>query len=329
MSAIAGGVLVMTSVSTAETNNATRESRMTPDSQPRIIKEIGSLSADPRLKHFGLAKMPPAPEDGYSNAAFLAKVGPHATKEEMAQTNNIEAISTCPFCQPGFTAAAETALPSIWTEWGDGFRARSDAQAGAWLTDQGCFIITACFGSTNAAFSRPTPLTQLATSALVPSGRVCGFLSNFSAPNDAADAAGISHFNSLAQNTPSNAAGCATYDPPNSAPAQTGNQRDQDAYEIIVPAGGINNFRLFATFANEFEVIFYVNKLFPAPGDINSCWTDPGDTDSPITEHGFIANVAGGGTSATSAGTAGGEEGKANTTWAWPRNGGTFKNKRE
>ncbi len=324
MSAIAGGVLVMTSVSTAETNNATRESRMTPDSQPRIVKPIGSLSDDPRLKHFGLAKMPPAPEDGYSNAAFLAKVGPHATREELAQTNNIEAISTCPFCQPGFVEGGEGPLPTLWTEWGDAFRARPDAQAGNWLVDQGCFIITACFGSTNAAFSRPTPMTLPATSTLVPSGRICGFLSNFSAPNDAADAANISHFNFVSPNSPSNPAGCATYDPPNSPPPQTGNQRDQDAYEIFVPAGGINNFRLFATFGNEYEVIFYVNKLFPAPGDITSCWTDPGDSDSPITEHGFIAVTAGGGNSATTAGASGGEEGKANTTWAWPRNGGTF-----
>ncbi|MFM9956908.1 MAG: hypothetical protein ACKVZJ_02440 [Phycisphaerales bacterium] len=330
ISAIAGGVLAMTSVSTAESNIVNDQAGSVTAAGIKIVKEIGRASADPRLKHLGVAKMPPAPDDGYGNAAFLSAIGPVATDSELGVDSTVSDLVTCGVCTAGATTAQETALPTLWTTWGDAFFNTAPAVAGRWLQDQGCFIITACAGNINPANRFAMPVSFNYTANLVPAGRVCGFISNFDAPNDAANGAGISLFDvpdagaPTPTRLPTNPVGCATLDA--TPPALTTNQRDQDALEFVVGPNGIEDFRIFVTAANEFDAIFYVNKNFPEPGDHNSCWTDPADTNTPPQEHGWIGNSAGG-LSATNPNTPAaskGPEGAPNTTWAWPRNGSIF-----
>ncbi|MFM9959282.1 MAG: hypothetical protein ACKVZJ_14570 [Phycisphaerales bacterium] len=267
-------------------------------------------------------RLPPSPDELAASRAMLNQVGPIADPRLLDRPNHLEQSAIPSLCSPDAISALETALPTAWTHWGDAFFSRPDAAAGRWLQDQGCFNIIACAGSTTPEYRFRTPLAFDHTSSL-PAFKVCGFLSNFNAPQPYIESLG---------DVPPNPSGdtftpgtnCAFYD--TQTHPVTNNWRDQDVIMIRVPAPGLENFRLFVTAAQEFEVILYCNKNFPWAGDINSCWVDPAQTDSPPAEFGWVASFNGdkGMTNPNTPPPSVGPEGAINQTWAFPRNRHVF-----
>jgi hypothetical protein len=319
MSAIAGGVLALTSVSTAETTIATNVSNQ----NQKTVKHITN-PAEAKGVQLGVFKTAPAPEEIGMQAYIAKQIGPVPDDKAVQGQNQFEQAVFCGICDIGTPDSLETALPASWTTWGDAFLSPAPSVAGKWMRDQGCFIIMACAGFTNAAFAQRMPIAFDYTASL-PSFKICGFISNFNAPNDAADANGITLFNKPPDPsgntfTPTNPVGCGNLN--TTPPAVTNNQRDQDVILFRVPAGGITGFRMFITAGQEFIASLGCNKNFPNPGDINSCWTDAATSNNPPAEFGFVPIIRGGTAITNPDSTTGdGVEGAINTTWAYPRDG--------
>lgn len=225
----------------------------------------------------------------------------------------------CTRCDTAATAALESPLPTSWTEYGDSFANRPDAIAGQWLRDNGCFLITACFGAQTPANALRYPAAFDYTQSL-PAFKVCGTLSNFTAPNDVLGTTTL--FNFEPQNPPNG----PTFGPSPACtplPVMSANQRDQDYIRIIVPPSGIANFRLFVTAAAAFDASIVCNKFWPAPGTINGCWT--ASTTPPAAEFGFSPyNTPGEDPAFTNNPQINPvlpSEGAKDSTWIWPRSG--------
>lgn len=293
---------------------------------PGTAAAAGEVAAGgvPAHQGWGVFLREPSPEELAVAMAMLNEVGPRAEAGELVESENVQRSAGCTLCDADAVPSLETALPTAWTQWGDAFFDRPDAAAGRWLQDQGCFFIAVCAGVTNPGNRFRMPLAFDYTANL-PSFKVCGFLSNFDAPNDPLNLSGISPFTVAPDPsgntfTPSNAAACAALGA--SPPSMSGAQRDQDMIRIRVPAGGIDNFRLFVTAAQEFSVLLFCNKNFPAPGDINSCWQNPANPGGPLTEFGYIATFNGDmGMTNPGIPQQNGPEGAINSTWAFPRSG--------
>jgi hypothetical protein len=284
--------------------------------------EINRRSSAPM---YGIARMPLEPEELAMQRVLEREVGPAvALDRETAGMNQFEQAVFCGVCDTNATEALESPLPTSWTQWGDAFFNRSDAVSGKWLRDQGCFIIIACAGQSNPANALRLPAAFDYTASL-PAFKVCGYFSNFNAPNDVAGIQPITLFDvppnpSGSTFTPSNPVACAFLE--SNPPAVVNNQRDQDVILFRVPAGGISNFRLFVTGGQEFIASLGCNKNFPRPGDINSCYVNPINPASPSSEYGFLATYFGETAITNPDSTTGdGYEGAKNSTWAFPRRG--------
>jgi hypothetical protein len=283
--------------------------------------EINKRSSAPM---YGIARMPLEPEELAMQRVLHDEVGPAVPLDrEVAGMNQFEQAVFCGVCDTDATTALEGPLPTSWTQWGDAFFNRSDAVAGRWLRDQGCFIIIGCAGLSTPANRLRLPAAFDYTNSL-PAFKVCGYISNFNAPL-ASTADPISLFDlppdpSGNTYTPTNAVACANL--ASSPPPVVNSQRDQDVILFRVPAGGISNFRLFVTAGQEFIASLGVNKNFPNPGDINSCYVNPINPASPSSEYGFLATYFGE-TAITNADspTGDGPEGSIDSTWTFPRSG--------
>lgn len=296
----------------------------------RAVGELQHAVARDAVKQgvWGTVQMPLAPEEIAMQRMLEKQVGPAPIGEhEAAGANQFEQAVFCGVCDADSTTSLEGPLPASWTQWGDAFFNRPDAVAGNWLRDQGCFNIIACAGNVNPANRLRLP-AAFDYSAHLPAFKVCGYFSNFNAPNDSVGTQPISLFDvppdpSGNTYTPSNPVACTFLD--SNPPAVANNQRDQDVILFRVPAGGIQGFRLFVTGGQEFIASLGVNKNFPNPGDINSCYVNPVNPVLPNSEYGHLAWIDGdrGITNPDSA-TADGIEGTINSTWAFPRRGTTF-----
>jgi len=306
---IAGGVLAAAGVASAE--SAITASTTGANASNNVMRSAtpAQLRNHKGGDEFGIARIALAPEDIGGAEMMASFMGAQPSDATQAQTNNIDQAVFCGICDFDSTAAQETALPASWTEYGDAFANRADAIAGKWLRDQGCFIIIGCFGSSNPANRLQLPAAFDYTSSL-PNFKVCGTCGNFTAPNDSGTVTSI--FNIQPQNAPN---GPTTTPSPNCPPTITtqANQRDQDYIRFNVPAGGINNFRLFITGGQNFEGALLCNKNFPSPGVINGCWN--GSQPVPA-EFAFIPVVRGNGAQTTAP-----VDGGKDTTWAWPPDG--------
>jgi hypothetical protein len=314
-----GGLLALAGAATAETSITSNNAHSTDASSRSVV----SAKADKSLNNMRAEKAKlVSGDEGAIDAFYLKQVGPVADRDAEKGLNQFEQAVFCGICDFDATTSLETALPAAWSEYGDAFFNRSDAVAGKWLRDQGCFVIAACAGVTNPANKLRMPIAFDYTASL-PNFKVCGFISNFNAPNDPGTASSLFTIKPdfVTGNTFTPSPACGTF-----TPTLQNNQRDRDMISFKVPAGGITNFRLFITGGQEFIASLGVNKNFPNPGDINSCWTD-GTTppsNNPPAEFGFIA-VIGGDRSATNpdSTTGDGPEGAINSTWVYPRGGTT------
>ncbi len=314
--AAVGGVLAIAGAAFAEATVASSASNSTQTQ----VKNITDVKAD-KAKNGMWAERAKLvqPDEGAVQAFYQKQVGPLPEAKEVEGLNQFEQAVFCGICDFDAPVSRETALPAAWSEYGDAFFNRADAVAGNWLRDQGCFVIAACAGVTNPANKLKMPIAFDYTSSL-PNFKICGFISNFNAPNDPGTASSLFVIQpDPSGNTFTPSPQCGTF-----TPTLQNNQRDRDMIRFTVPPGGISNFRIFITCGQEFIASLGVNKNFPDPGTINSCWTDANNTDNPPAEFGFIA-VIGGDRSATNpdSTTGDGPEGAINSTWAFPR-GGTF-----
>lgn len=289
--------------------------------------QLVSVSDLQRRERWGTVPMPLAPEEIAMQHWLASQVGPAVGSEhEILGMNQFEQAVFCGICDFDATTSLESALPASWNEYGDAFLDRPDAVAGRWLRDQGCFIIIACSGAVNPANRLRLPAAFDYTAAL-PAFKVCGFISNFNARNDAANTllSLLDYPPDPSGNTftPVNQQICANLAV--NPPPVANNQRDQDVLLFRVPAGGINGFRMFVTVGQEFIASLGVNKNFPNPGDINSCYTNPINPGGPTSEYGHIALIGGErGITNPDSTTGDGYEGAINSTWAFPRQQSTF-----
>ncbi|MBN8643674.1 MAG: hypothetical protein J0L61_00335 [Planctomycetes bacterium] len=318
--AMASGVLALAGIAVGETNVI---------NSPMSINPTGAgnqAGINPKNLVKTKVRIRLAAEEIGNMDQFLRETGPIADPTAWQNQNQFEDAQVCAICPPSVPLPSlnnrETALPTAWTTYGDAFASASGSLANGWLRDQGCFIIIGCFGTTagQGANALQLPAAFTATSSLVPTGSLCGYISNFNAPNDAA-ATGPTVFAIPPANEPNG----PTFNnlPPNAthpscvnqgSVATLNNQRDQDYLRIQVPAGGIDNFRLFVTAENEFEASLICNNQYPQPGVVNGCWTDPNST-GPEAEFGFVPAFGGVDDAAATNAT----EGRKNLTWAWPR----------
>lgn len=316
MTAIAGGVLASASVALAEPNATTGGI---------TAKTVSTQTKN--QPQYGIARMPLAPEDIGGEAFLLSIAGPVAAEGVSSHTNDADQAIFCGICDFDAVDAQETPLPTSWTQYGDAFANRADAIAGKWLRDQGCFIIIGCWGTSagNAGNALRLPASFDYTSSL-PNFKICGWFSNFDGPNDAATSGpsvfAIPPANGNIGPTLTNMAPNATHPSclNQGSVAVLTNQRDQDYIRFTVPAGGINNFRVFVTGGQNFEASLLCNKNFPNVGNINGCWTDPNTVGTPPQEFGFVPVVGG-----NPAFTTFPAEGQKDSTWAFPL-GGVWSN---
>ncbi len=277
-----------------------------PDNSIRSVPEKARAIATRDAPHrdaVGLLFLPPAPEELATGNFRGSALGPAAPSPDTAHANDIERATACCTCDVDAPAARESPLPASWTEFADAFASRPDSIAGNWLRDQGCFTIIGCFGATNAAYGLTLPASFDYTAQL-PSFKVCGTCGNFAAPNDLTIPMSAVPPGGPEISTPVTPNACSAN------AASVASQRDQDYILVNIPPGGIDNFRLYVTGAQNFEAGLLCNKNFPNPGTINGCWTGS----QPVPAEFGYTPVVRNNPAITSL-----PDGAKDSTWVWPR----------